>query len=186
MQQACVFSFFLLWLGLSGVMGLEITGGVPCSGFYLVWVLLSGLPFLLRPLAWAERRFRPKMTLISQHGKRAWVHLAPWQPTTDLTPSRVCLFWQNVNASTCQALETHRTVIISSHLLTGIRARRLLAHTTEYGLTVHRRTYRIPFTPAKRALMQLEILFRQWRWRTDFRRDWPVLVLRRKSLNTEK
>lgn len=49
MQQACVFSFFLLWLGLSGVMGLEITGGVPCSGFYLVWVLLSGLPFLLRP-----------------------------------------------------------------------------------------------------------------------------------------
>jgi hypothetical protein len=39
-----VFFFFLLWLGLSGVMGLEITGGVPCSGFYLVWVLLSGLP----------------------------------------------------------------------------------------------------------------------------------------------
>jgi hypothetical protein len=73
----------------------------------------------------------------------------PWQPTTDLTPSRVCLFWQNVNASTCQALETHRTVIISSHLLTGIRARRLLAHTTEYGLTVRSRIYQIPFTPGK-------------------------------------
>jgi hypothetical protein len=165
-------------------MGLEITGGVPCSGFYLVWVLLSGLPFLLRPLAWAERRFRPKMTLISQHGKRAWVHL-PWQPTTDLTPSRVCLFWQNVNASTCQALETHRTVIISSHLLTGIRARRLLA--TPRNMDSRSAAVFIRFLYSwKRALMQLEILFRQWRWRTDFRRDWPVLVLRRKSLNTEK
>jgi len=114
------------------------------------------------------------------------VHLAPWQPTTDLTPARVCLFWQSVNASTCQALETHRTVIISSHLLTGIRARRLLAHTTEYGLTVRSRIYQIPFTPWKRALMQLEILFRQWRWRSVFRTTWPVLVLRRKSSGPEK
>lgn len=185
MQQACVFSFFLIWLGLSAALGLEITGSV-CSGFYLVWVLLSGLPFLLRPLAWAERRFRPEMTLISQHGKRAWIHLAPWQPSTGLTPPRVCLFWQSVNASTCQALETYRTVIISSHLLTSKRALRVLAHTREYGLTVRSRIYQIPFTPWKKALMQLEILFRQWRWRSVFRTTWPVLVLRRKSSGPDK
>ncbi len=105
----------------------------------------------------------------------------PWQPTTDLTPERVNHFWQSVNASTCLALEKHHTVIISSHLLTGNRARRLLACIEENGLTVQQRTYRIPFTPAMRALMQLEILFRQWRWRTDFRTYWPVLILRSKT-----
>jgi hypothetical protein len=181
MQQSFVFSFFMLWMTLSGAMSLSFTPDGTRTGFYLVWALLFILPFFLRPLAWAERQFRPAMTLILYRRKRAWVHLAPWQPTTDLTPARVCLFWQSVNASTCQALEKHRTVIISSHLLTGFRARRVLACIDESGLTVHSRTYRIPFTPAKRALMQLEILFRQWRWRTDFRRDWPVLVLRRKS-----
>jgi len=180
MQQLFVFSFFMLWMTLSGAMSLSFTLDSTRTGFYLVWALLFSLPFFLRPLAWAEQQFRPAMTLIRHRRKRAWVHLAPWQPTTDLTPARVCLFWQSVNASTCQALEKHRTVIISSHLLTGFRARRVLACIDESGLTVHSRTYLIPFTPAKRALMQLEILFRQWRWRTDFRRDWPVLVLRRK------
>ena len=181
MQQSFVFSFFMLWMTLSGAMSLSFTPDGTRTGFYLVWALLFILPFFLRPLAWAERQFRPAMTLILYRRKRAWVHLAPWQPTTDLTPARVCLFWKSVNASTCQALEKHRTVIISSHLLTGFRARRVLACIDESGLTVHSRTYRIPFTPAKRALLLVEILFRQWRWRTDFRRDWPVLVLRRKS-----
>ncbi|EHX8394613.1 hypothetical protein K3356_001109 [Salmonella enterica subsp. enterica serovar Idikan] len=186
MQQSLVFSFFMLWIALTGTMSLSFIPDGTRTGFYLVWGLLSGLPFLLRPFAWAERQFRPAMTITRHRRRRAWVHLAPWQPTTDLTPARVRLFWQSVNTSTCQALEKNRTVIISSHLLTGFRARRVLACLGESGLTVHRRTYHIPFTPAKRALMQLEILFRQWRWRTDFRRDWPVLVLRRKSLNTEK
>ncbi|MFT4269907.1 MAG: hypothetical protein QM578_02760 [Pantoea sp.] len=181
MQQFFVFSFFMLWMTLSGAMSLSFTLDGIRTGFYLVWALLFCLPFFLRPLAWAERQFRPAMTITRHRRKRVWVHLAPSQPTTDLTPARICLFWQSVNASTCQALEKHRTVIISSHLLTGFRAQRVLACIDESGLTVHSRTFRIPFTPAKRALMQLEILFRQWRWRTDFRRDWPVLVLRRKS-----
>lgn len=186
MQQAFVFSVLLLWIALSGAMSLSFTAGSPHITFYPVWALLFCLPFLLRPFARAERQFRPAMTLISHRRRRAWVHLAPWQPTTDLTPERVHQFWQSVNASTRQALEKHRTVIISSHLLTGIRARRVLLCIAESGITVHSRTYCTHFTPAKRALMQLEILFRQWRWRTDFRSDWPVLVLRRKSHEPEK
>lgn len=186
MQQSFVFSVLFLWLGLSGAMSLDFTAVITSTEFYIVWALLFCLPFLLRPLARAERQFRPAMTLISHRRNRAWVHLAPWQPTTNLTPECVCRFWQSVNASTCQALKKHRTVVISSHLLTVIRARRLLAYIEESGLTVHSRTYRIPFTPAKRALMQLEILFRQWRWRTNFRRDWPVLVIQRKYYEPEK
>ncbi|MBP2195125.1 hypothetical protein [Pantoea cypripedii] len=186
MQQSFVFSFFMLWMTLSGAMSLTFTLDGTRTGFYLVWALLFILPFFLRPLAWAERQFRPAMTLILYRRKRAWVHLAPWQPTTDLTTERVHQFWKSVNASTRQALEKHRTVIISSHLLTDIRARRLLASIEENGLTIQSRTYRIRFTHAKRALMQLEILFRQWRWRTNFRRNWPVLVIQRKYSELEK
>ncbi|HDZ2453943.1 TPA: hypothetical protein RSR67_002760 [Klebsiella pneumoniae] len=186
MQQAFVFSVLLLWMGLSGAMSLSFTAGSTHIRFYLIWALLFCLPFLLRPFARAERQFRPAMTLVSHRRRRAWVHLAPWQPTTDLTSERVHQFWQSVNSSTRQALEKHRTVIISSHLLTGIRARRVLVCIAESGIAVHSRTYRTPFTPAKRALMQLEILFRQWRWRTDFRSDWSVLVLRSKSPEPEK
>jgi len=186
MQQSIVFSFFILWMILTGAMSLSFTLDGTRTWFYLVWALLFCLPFFLRPLAWTERQFRPSMTLIRHRRKRAWVHLAPWQPTTNLTPARVCLFWQSVNASTCQALEKHCTVIISSHLLTGFRAQRVLDCIKESGVIVHSRTYRIPFTPAKRALMQLEILFRQWRWRTDFRTTWPVMVICRKSYDVDK
>ena len=176
----------MTWLALCGTMSLSFTLQGTSTGFYLVWGLLFCLPFLLRPLAWAERQLRPAMTLIRHRRSRAWVHLAPWQPTTDLTPERVHQFWQSVKALTREALEKHHIVIISSHLLTDSRARRVLACIAEGGLTVHHRTYRIPFTPAMRALMQLEILFRQWRWRTEFRSDWPVLVLRRKSSGPKK
>ncbi|WP_414057518.1 hypothetical protein [Pantoea dispersa] len=186
MQQFFVLFFFMIWLALCGTMSLSFTLQGTSTGLYLVWVLLFCLPFLLRPLAWAERQLRPAMTLIRRRRSRAWVHLAPWQPTTDLTPERVHQFWQSVKASTRQALEKHHIVIISSHLLTDIRAHRVLACIAEGGLIVQHRTYRIPFTPAMKALMQLEILFRQWRWRTDFRSDWPVLVLRRKSCGPEK
>ncbi len=186
MQQFYVWSALIMWLGLSGAMSLFFPTNNACFGFYLVWVLLFCLPFLLRPVAWAERQFSPKMTLIRCRRHRAWVHLAPWQPTTNLTPERVYHFWQDVNVSTWQTLKKRQTVIISSHLLTAIRARRLLLFIVESGLTVQSRTYHIPFTPAKRALMQLEILFRQWRWRTYFRTDWPVLVLRQKSSVPEK
>ncbi|MHC0025538.1 hypothetical protein [Enterobacter vonholyi] len=181
MQKFFVFSFFIVWLALCGVMSLGVITYGASSELYLVWALLFCLPFLLRPLAWAERQFRPEMTLICYRRRRAWVHLAPWQPTTDLTSERVHHFWQSVNTSTRLALEKNHTVIISSHLLTCIRARRVLSRIQKSGLSVKRRTYRIPFTPGMRALMQLEILFRQWRWRTDFRTDWPVLVIRRKS-----
>lgn len=182
MQQLFVLFFFMIWLALCGTMSLSFTLQGTSMGFYLVWVLLFCLPFLLRPLAWAERQFRPAMTLTRHRRSRARVHLAPWQPTTDLKPERVHQFWQSVKTSTRQALEKHHTVIISSHLLTDIRARRLLACIAEGELNVHHRTYHIPFTPAMRALMQLEILFRQWRWRKNLRTEWSVLVLRRKSL----
>lgn len=186
MQQFFVLFFFMIWLALCGTMSLSFTFQGTSTGFYLVWGLLFCIPFLLRPLAWAERQFKPAMTLIRHRRSRAWVHLAPWQPTTDLTQERVHQFWQSVNASTLLALEKHHSVIISSHLLTGNRARRLLASIEGLGLTIHCRTYRIPFTPAMRSLMQLEILFRQWRWRMNFRKDWPVLVIRRKSFRPGK
>jgi hypothetical protein len=166
-------------------MGLEITGGVPCSGFYLVWVLLSGLPFLLRPLAWAERRFRPKMTLISQHGKRAWVHLA-------------LAAHHRPDAVACLSVLAERERLNLSGTGNTPHRYHLIAPADRYtcpqatgphhGIWTHGPQPYLSdsFYSWKRALMQLEILFRQWRWRTDFRRDWPVLVLRRKSLNTEK
>lgn len=181
MQQVFVFSVLLLWLALSMVLSLSFATESTCAKFYLLWTLLFCLPFFLRPFAWTERQFRSSMTLTRRRQRRAWVHLAPWQRTTDLTPARVRLFWQAVYESTCQALEQHHIVIISSHLLTDIRAHRLLAQIENSGLDVYSLSYRIPFNPFKKSLMQLEILFRQWHWRTNFRCDWPVLVVRNKT-----
>ncbi|MBK0123569.1 hypothetical protein IAE30_07405 [Pantoea sp. S61] len=186
MQQMIVFITLTSWLVLSSLMSSSFTGGSRHGVFVTVWALLACIPFMLKPLARAERQFRPALTLISHRRTRGWVHLAPWQPTTNLTPEKVGQFWNSVNTSACQALQTHQTVIISSHLLTGIRARRVMAHLEKCGFDVRSRTYSIPFTPASKALMQLEILFRQWRWRTEFRSVWPVLVLKRKSSDAQK
>jgi hypothetical protein len=136
--------------------------------FYLVWVLLSGL-LPAAPARMGRASFQAEDDADKPARKAGMGSPGPWQPTTDLT-SRVCLFWQNVNASTCQALETHRTVIISSHLLTGIRAAGYWP-TPRNMDSLSAAVLSDSFYSLERALMQLEILFRQWRWRTDFRRD---------------
>lgn len=186
MQQMIVLITLISWLILSNQLSSSFTSGCSHGVFFTVWVLTACIPFLLNPLASAERKFRPALTLISHRRARGWVHLAPWQPTTNLTQKKVDQFWNSVNTSARQALMTHKTVIISSHLLTGVRARRVMVHLEKSGLDVRCRVFSIPFTPAKKAVMQLEILFRQWRWRSNFRDDWPVLVLQRKSSDREK
>lgn len=182
MQQLIVVAFLLFWLALSGAVSHLYTAQTPGGWLYLTWwLLIFTLPFLLRPAGRAERWFRPELTLISHCRKRARVHLAPCQPTAGLTPERVSAFWCSVNTSTCRALTENRTVIIASHLLTARRARRLLAHLEEHGFHVRYRVFSVPFTPALRAVMQLEILFRQWRWLRPSRTDWPVMVIRERG-----
>ncbi|MEW5288539.1 hypothetical protein ABW286_04995 [Erwinia papayae] len=182
MQQRIVFFILFTWLTLCGAAGLVLTAGDDAQ-FWLAWPLMSALPFLLRPLGIAERLVRPGLTLIGRRRGRVWVHLAPWQPTVGLKACQVNAFWQAVSVSTCAALRHNNTVIVSSHLLTTARLRRLQGELTGCGQPFRCRVFSVPFTPAARAVMQLEILFRQWRWRTAFRDAWPVMVICRSSLN---
>lgn len=181
MQQIIIFTILLLWLIVSGVASRSISADYSCICFILIWGIQFGLPFLLRPLAWAERQSKPAFTLIVRRRRHIWVHLAPWQPTTDLKSEQVKQFWHSVNSSIIQALNQHRSVVISSHLLTSGRAQRIISHAEKSGFTFRIRTYRMPFTPQKRAVMQLEILFRQWRWRSEFRAEWQVMIIRKTS-----
>lgn len=182
MQQRIVFFVLFSWLTLCGAASLTLTNGDDVQ-FWLAWTLMSALPFLLRPLGVAERLLRPGLTLVSCRRGRACVHLAPWHPTVGLKAFRVNAFWQAVCVSTCVALRHNDTVIVSSHLLTTSRVRRLQGGLTDCGQPFRCRVFSVPFTPSARAVMQLEILFRQWRWRSAFRNAWPVMVIRRKSFS---
>ncbi|MBQ0955611.1 hypothetical protein [Serratia symbiotica] len=186
MQQCIVVAALFFWFALSGLVSHVYTAQATRGGLFIVWPLMFSLPFQLRVLGRAERLFRPSLTLISRRRRRAWVHLAPWQPTTNLTPEQIHAFWCSVNASTYRALADNHTVIVSSHLLTGSRVRRLLAHLTENACPVRHRVFNVPFSPAARAVMQLEILFRQWRWRSPARTQWPVMVIRNHSSDAGK
>lgn len=186
MYQLIVFIILIIWLAISGIVSLCYTASAYSSWLFLSWPFIFSLPFYLRLLGCIERRFRPTLTLICHRRHRAWVHLAPWQPTVGLTADQVSLFWESVSTSTLQALENNRVVIISSHLLTPYRARRLIALIEERTSAFQYRAFNAPFTPAARALMQCEILFRQWRWRQLTHTDWPVLVIRNKSLFSDK
>jgi hypothetical protein len=186
MQHFIVRTVLLSWMIFSALLARIYIADGSCAWLCFVWPLIFSLPFQLRILGIIERQFRPSLTLISNHRRRAWIHLSPLQPTVGLTAEPVRAFWRSVNTSTCQALNDHRTVIISSHLLTGHRLRRLLANLTENGYSVRYRVFRVPFTPTARAVMQLEILFRQWHWYSSFRKEWPVMVIRSKSSITEK
>ncbi|WP_168385859.1 hypothetical protein [Erwinia amylovora] len=179
MQQAIIVAFFIIWLGISGGVSVMYTSGT--GWLLLVWPLIFCIPFLLRPLGWIERQFRPNLSLVSRRKGRPYVHLSPWQPTVRLSAPQVRAFWSSVNQSTCEALQKNRTVVVSSHLLTANRAGRLQAHLAESGRHFRCRVFSVPFTPAAKAVMQLEILFRQWRWRSPSASDWPVMVIRNKS-----
>jgi galactose-1-phosphate uridylyltransferase len=74
-------------------------------------------------------------------------------------------------------------VVIASHLLTNHRAQRIIA-TLPSGEYQFRLTS-VPFKPSARAILQLEVLFTQWRWIDVKRAKWPVLVIRIKSSNRD-
>lgn len=181
MRQTVVIAVLISWAALTGCVCRSIAPGHSPESVLLVWVLMMVSPFLLRPLAWAERRLRPQLTVVVRRRQRSWIHLAPWQRTVGLTPEEVTAFWSSLLASAEPELRKGRTTIISSHLLSGCRARRLLSHLRDNGLSIHSRQFSVPFTPRARAVMQLEILFRQWRWRIPARTRWPVMVLTLKS-----
>lgn len=113
--------------------------------------------------------------------KRITVHLSPCQPTVGLTRERVSWFWSGVNEAAESALQEGKTVVIASHLLTPVRTARLRAYLTARGCSYCSRLTSVPFSDSARALMQLEILFRQWRWRCPSRSEWPVMLLRKSS-----
>ncbi|EOS93134.1 hypothetical protein LU631_07050 [Erwinia tracheiphila] len=179
MQRRIVFFVLFTWLTLCGAACFALTAADDTQ-FWLAWPLMSALPFLLRPLGRAERLLRPGLTLVSRRRGRAWVHLAPWQPTVGLEAWQVSAFWQAISVSTCAALRHNDTVIVSSHLLTMARLRRLHGELTDSGQPFQCRVFSVPFTPSARTVMQMEILFRQWRWRSAFRDDWAVMVICRK------
>jgi len=162
MQQCLVALYLLLWLTLSGSISLFISSD--SESFIPVWLLTALSPFLLRPLDWLTRQLLRKPCMLSRR-KRITVHLSPWQPTVGLTPERVSWFWSGVSESAEAALAEGKTVVVASHLLTPVRAARLRAYLTARGWSYRSRQTRVPFRDSARALMQLEILFRQWRWR---------------------
>ncbi|MGC0788749.1 pili assembly chaperone [Pantoea agglomerans] len=178
MQQRLVILTLFLWLALTLAFSLLTPAG-PCSALTL-WMLTAASPFMLRPLDWLTRQLLRKPCMLSSR-KRITVHLSPWQPTVGLTPERVSWFWSGVYEAAESALQEGKTIVIASHLLTPVRAARLRAYLTAQGWSYRSRLTSVPFRDAARALMQLEILFRQWRWRCPLRSEWPVMLLRKSS-----
>ncbi|MER2043839.1 MAG: pili assembly chaperone [Pantoea agglomerans] len=178
MQQRLVILTLSLWLALTLAFSLLNPAG-PGDALTL-WMLTAASPFLLRPLDWLTRQLLRKPCMLSSR-KRITVHLSPWQPTVGLTPERVSWFWSGVFESAEAALAEGKTVVVASHLLTPVRAARLRAYLTARGWHYRCRLTRVPFSDSARALMQLEILFRQWRWRCPSRSEWPVMLLKKTS-----
>lgn len=182
MQQRLIILILVLWLALTLAFSLLTPAGP--GDVLTLWMLTAASPFLLRPLDWLMRQLWRRPCLLSRK-KRITVHLSPWQPTVGLTPERVSWFWSGVYEAAESALQEGKSVVIASHLLTPVRAARLRAYLTAQGWSYRSRLTRVPFRDAARALMQLEILFRQWRWRCPSRSEWPVMLLR-KSSDAEK
>lgn len=184
MQKVIFSAIVSAWLILSGVISRVITGGSRIDGLLLIWLLIALTPFLLRPLNGLQRCFNPSACMLRRHAHRTFVHLSPFQPTVGLSPARVEWFWQGVNHATAEALKSEQvSVVISSHLLTASRIRRFKAYLPLNHCRTH--VIHVPFTPLARAVMQLEILFAQWRWRVPSRTTWPVLIIRKKSLRAK-
>ncbi|MBD8127715.1 pili assembly chaperone [Pantoea agglomerans] len=182
MQQRLVILTLILWLTLTLAFSLLTPAGP--GGVLTLWMLTAASPFMLRPLDCVTRQFYRRPCLLSRK-KRITVHLSPWQPTVGLTPERVSWFWSGVYEAAESALQEGKTVVIASHLLTPVRATRLRAYLTARGWSYHSRLTSVPFRDSARAMMQLEILLRQWRWRCPSRSEWPVMLLR-KSSDAEK
>ncbi|MBD8197354.1 pili assembly chaperone [Pantoea agglomerans] len=178
MQQRLVILTLILWLTLTLAFSLLTPAGP--GGVLTLWMLTAASPFLLRPFDWLTRQLLRKPCMLSRR-KRITVHLSPCQPTVGLTRERVSWFWSGVNEAAESALQEGKTVVIASHLLTPVRTARLRAYLTARGCSYCSRLTSVPFSDSARALMQLEILFRQWRWRCPSRSEWPVMLLWKSS-----
>ena len=178
MQQILFTLYLCLWLVMASALSLTLTPAGDSSG--LLWTFIALSPFLLRPAAWLQRQFSPAPCVLSRK-KRTTVHLSAWQPTVGLTPERVSWFWSGVFESTEAALAEGKTVVVASHLLTPARAARLRTYLKVRGWSYRSRLTSVPFRDSARALMQLEILFRQWHWRCPSRTRWPVMLLKKTS-----
>lgn len=184
MQKVVVCGIILSWGLVSYGLSVLITGYQ--DGMVYVWGLILVSPFSLRAANWMQRRLVNRPCILSHHKRksRTFVHLSPDQPTVSITSERVVWFWEGVLDSMTEALRRNEnTVVIASHLLTPKRIKRIRKHLQPGFYRTH--VLHVPFTPGARAVMQLEILLSQWRWRVPSRTVWPVLVIR-KTFNPEK
>lgn len=183
-QRLVVCGIILCWGLMSYGISALITGNQ--NGMICIWGLVLVSPFSLRAVNLAQRRFINQPCILSHHKRksRTFVHLSPAQPTVSITSRRVVWFWNGVLDSVSEALRgNENTVVVASHLLTSCRIKRI-RESLQPGCYRSHVMY-VPFTPVARAVMQLEILLAQWRWRVPSRAVWPVLVIR-KSFNSEK
>lgn len=184
MQRVVVSGIILCWGLISYGLSTLITGYQ--DGTVYIWELVLMSPFSLRVVNWIQRRLVNQPCILSHHSRksRIFVHLSPNQPTVSISSGRVSWFWKGVLDSVAEALRGNKqTVVVASHLLTPYRIKRIRRHLQPGCYRIH--VMHVPFTPAARAVMQLEILLAQWRWRVPSRTVWSVLVIR-KSLNLEK
>ena len=186
MQRLTLISISLSWICFCAILSFIITGCSHTVGTLVIWFILACTPFLLKAINSARSRLNNSACIQSPHknGHRVFIHLSPWQTTVRLPQERVNWFWDGLFEALESALRSSKgSVVIASHLLTNQRARRVLAALPP-GKYQFRLTS-VPFKPYARAILQLEVLFTQWRWIDVNRARWPILVIRKKSLNRD-
>ncbi|CAM7560690.1 pili assembly chaperone [Phytobacter diazotrophicus] len=186
MQRLTFISIAMAWICFCAILSFIITGPDHMTGTGIIGFTLACTPFLLKVINSVRTRLDNSACIQNHHknGKRIFIHLSPWQATVRLPPERVSWFWDGLFETLGNALRSSKgSVVIASHLLTNHRAQRIIA-TLPSGEYQFRLTS-VPFKPSARAILQLEVLFTQWRWIDVKRAKWPVLVIRIKSSNRD-
>lgn len=180
MQKIVFILLVVLWITLSVSLSSLITPSG--HSFLFLWLIafFMLLPFALKPVNMLCRFFYHSPCISVRHHRRIHIHLSPLQKTVGISSSRLLWFRAGlIHCVTAALADKKYSVILASHLLTPARCRWLV---TQFPHEYYRyRIRRVPFKPAARAIMQLEILISQWRWRSSFHHDWPVLVLRQRK-----
>lgn len=187
MQRQLLLLIVFTWFILCAALSLLITGPGHMAGTACIWIVLVNIPFLLKGINWLHCCLNTRACIVRRHkgGRRLLIHLSPCQATVKLPAERVTWFWDGLFETLGDALlATEGTVVISSHLLTRHRVKRILA--TLPPERFHCRLVDVPFTPFARAVLQLEVLLTQWHRVNVSRVRWPVLIIRKKSLNADK
>ncbi|WP_446919760.1 hypothetical protein [Klebsiella pneumoniae] len=187
MQRQLLLLIVFTWFILCAALSLLITGPGHLAGTACIWIVLVNVPFLLKGINRLHCCLNNRACIVRKHkeGRRLLIHLSPWQATVKLPAQRVTWFWDGLFETLGDALRaTESTVVISSHLLTRRRAKRILGALPPDRF--HCRLVDVPFTPFARAVLQLEILLTQWHRVNVSRVRWSILIIRKKSLNTDK